>query len=420
MLDIKSVRKDEGELRRRFLSRGLATEVWDQLIAIDHQKLRQQQEVEQLRHRRRQLSESIAARHDLREELAGEIKEVSHSLRIQESVLRETEESWLGQMLSLPNLPDASVPMGRDAADNVVVRTWGQPPTDAKEPHWEMGARLGWIDTERAAKVTGARFAFTVGVGARLERVLAQWMLDVHTRDHGYKEIAPPFIVHERSLLGTGNFPKFREDVFRIGEMDHYLLPTAEVPITNYHRESILTELPCRYVAYTPCFRSEAGAAGRDTKGLIRLHQFQKVELVQFVDPDASGSALEEMTSHAERILQLLELPYRVVSLCTGDLGFSAAKTYDLEVWLPSAGTYCEVSSCSNCKGFQARRAGIRFRSHEREKSVHVHTLNGSALPIGRTMASFLECHSRSDGSIYIPPVLRPYWDGQSFLRPPL
>jgi seryl-tRNA synthetase len=320
-------------------------------------------------------------------------------------------------LMSLPNLPHASVPVGKSAADNVEVRRDGEPrPFDFEpKPHWELGPALGIIDFERAARMSGARFSVLSGAGARLERALINFMLDLHTRDHGYREMEPPFLVNAASLTGTGQLPKFEQDLFKIaGDWDLYLVPTAEVPLTNLHRDEILDgrTLPLKYTAYTPCFRSEAGSYGQDVRGLIRQHQFDKVELVKLTTPEQSYDELERLTADAEQVLKRLELPYRTVSLCTGDLGFASAKTYDIEVWLPSTQSYREISSCSNCESFQARRAQIKFRPGGTGRAEFVHTLNGSGLAVGRTLIAVLENYQETDGSVVVPTALRPYMNG--------
>ena len=324
---------------------------------------------------------------------------------------------------SLPNLPHASVPVGASAADNVVVRTWGEPGAFDFEPkaHWDLGPQLGVIDFERATKISGTRFAVLMGAGARLERALINFMLNLHTTEHGYTEVQPPFLVSASTLYGTGQLPKFEQDLFKIaGQWDLYLIPTAEVPVTNLYRGEILDGrlLPLKYTAYTPCFRSEAGSYGADTRGLIRQHQFDKVELVKFTTPETSYEELEGLTANAERVLQLLGLPYRTVVLSTGDMGFSAAKTYDIEVWLPSQKAYREISSCSNCEAFQARRANIKFRPDGTGKAEHLHTLNGSGLAVGRTLIAILENYQQKDGSVVIPEVLRPFMGDRDLIAP--
>jgi seryl-tRNA synthetase len=326
-------------------------------------------------------------------------------------------------LLTLPNLPQAGVPIGATAGDNVEVRRHGDPRTFDFEPkpHWDLGPALGVIDFERATKMSGARFSVLSGAGARLERALINFMLDLHTREHGYREIAPPFLVNAAALTGTGNLPKFEADLFKIaGEWDLYLVPTAEVPLTNLHRGEILDrrDLPMRYTAYTPCFRSEAGSYGQDVRGLIRQHQFDKVELVKLTAPEQSSEELERLTDNAEEVLRRLELPFRTVLLCTGDMGFASAKTYDIEVWLPSQKTYREISSCSNTEAFQARRANIKFRAGGSGKAEHVHTLNGSGLAVGRTLIAILENGQQKDGSVVIPAALRPYMEGRETIEP--
>jgi seryl-tRNA synthetase len=319
---------------------------------------------------------------------------------------------------TLPNLPHASVPVGQSAADNVVVRAWGEPTALAFEAkaHWDLGPQLGIIDFERATKISGSRFSILMGAGAQLERALINFMLNLHTNEHGYTEVLPPFLVSSSTLYGTGQLPKFESDLFKIaGDWDLYLIPTAEVPVTNLYRGEIIDGrlLPLKYTAYTPCFRSEAGSYGADVRGLIRQHQFDKVELVKFTTPEASYDELESLTANAERVLQLLGLPYRTVALCTGDMGFGSAKTYDIEVWLPSQQAYREISSCSNCEGFQARRANIKFRPAGTGKAEHVHTLNGSGLAVGRTLIAILENYQQADGSVLIPDALRPFMGGR-------
>jgi len=332
--------------------------------------------------------------------------------------LDSVEHQRNGALLGLPNLPHASVPVGKSAAENVEVRRHGEPRSFDFEPqpHWDLGPALGIVDFERAVKIAASRFSVLSGAGARLSRALINFMLDLHTREHGYREIEPPFLVNSASLYGTGQLPKFEQDLFKIGgDWDLYLVPTAEVPLTNLHRDEILDGrlLPLRYTAYTPCFRSEAGSYGQDVRGLIRQHQFDKVELVKITTPEQSYDELEALTADAEQVLKRLELPYRTVALCTGDLGFSMAKTYDIEVWLPSQRTYREISSCSNAEGFQARRANIKFRAGGSGKSAHVHTLNGSGLAVGRTLIAILENYQQQDGSVVIPAALRPYMNGR-------
>ena len=350
------------------------------------------------------------------EQYAGQIKDW-------EEQLEKVETNRQALCLTLPNLPHESVPIGRSAQDNPEVRRHGETPSldfDPK-PHWDLGAALGILDFERAAKIAGARFSVLVGAGAKLSRALIAFMLDLHTRDHGYVEVEPPFLVNSGALVGTGNLPKFEDDLFKIGgDWDLYLIPTAEVPLCNLHSNEILDgrKLPIRYTAYTPCFRSEAGSYGKDVRGLIRQHQFDKVEMVAFADPENSCALHEELTHHAEEVLKRLGLPYRTVLLCTGDMGFAAAKTYDIEVWLPSQKAYREISSCSNTESFQARRANIRFRREGKGKSEFVHTLNGSGVAVGRALIAVLENYQQKDGSVLIPDALQPYMNGQEIIEP--
>jgi seryl-tRNA synthetase len=347
------------------------------------------------------------------------MKAVGERIKTIEDELRAVEETLTDLNLRIPNLPHASVPAGKDAGSNAETRRWGSPPTLTApvKSHWDIGEALGILDFDRAAKIAGARFAVLMGTGARLERALINYMLDLHTTQHGYREVLPPLLVNRSSMTATGQLPKFEEDLFRLRDEDYFLIPTAEVPVTNLHRDEMLNEsaLPIRYAAYTPCFRREAGSYGKDTRGLIRLHQFNKVELVAFATPEQSYEELERLTGHAEAILQGLGLHYRVVTLCTGDMGFSAAKTYDIEVWLPSQNHYREISSCSNFEGFQARRGNIRYKGPVGKKDAKtecVHTLNGSGLAVGRTLVAILENYQQPDGSVLIPEVLRPYMGG--------
>lgn len=346
------------------------------------------------------------------EKLLARMKELSDGIKQSDAKIREVEEQLQSRLLNIPNIPHESVPYGKDSDDNVEVRRWGTPRTFEFEhkAHWDIGSALGILDPETAAKVTGARFHFYKGLGARLERSVINFYLNTHTQK-GYTEVFPPFMVNRASMTGTGQLPKFAEEAFHLENYDYYLIPTAEVPVTNMYREEILdgTKLPLKYCAYSACFRAEAGAAGRDTRGLIRQHQFNKVELVKFTDPEHSYEELEKLTNDAEAVLQALELPYRVVCLCGGDLGFGAAKTYDIEVWMPSYGRYLEISSCSNDEDFQARRASIRFKNSPKDKARLVHTLNGSGVAVGRTVAAILENYQNADGSVTVPEVLRSY-----------
>jgi len=389
--------------------------------ALDADRRAALQEVEELRHRQKTVGEEIARRGRAREDaspLKAEMKDVAERIKALEARLQEVEGALEAVMLQVPNLPDASVPVGKDETANVEVRKVGTPPAFpfAPKDHVALGTALGILDFERAARMTGARFALLTGDGARLERALINFMLDLHGKEHGYTEVLPPFMVNATSLFGTGQLPKFEEDLFKVEPGGYYLVPTAEVPVTNIHATEILEndQLPIAYCAYTPCFRSEAGSYGKDVRGLIRQHQFDKVELVRFARPSESYEQLERLTRDAEEVLKRLELPYRVVALCGGDLGNASAKTYDLEVWLPSQSVYREISSCSNFEAYQARRAGIRFRAKEGAKPEPVHTLNGSGLAVGRTLVAILENFQEKDGSVTLPAAIRPYMDGRS------
>lgn len=421
MLDLKFVRDNYEDIKKKLDKRGEDLSDFGKLPDLDAKRRELILETETLKAKRNEVSQEIAQRKRNKEDadhLIKEMKDVSDKVKQLDETLRAVETELEQLMLSIPNIPHDSVPIGEDEDDNVEIRKWGEVPEfpfEAK-PHWDIATDLDILDFERAAKVTGSRFVFYKGIGARLERALINFMMDLHSEEHGYKEMLPPYLVNRTSMTGTGQLPKFEEDAFKIREEDYFLIPTAEVPVTNYHREEILDEamLPIAYCAYSACFRSEAGSAGRDTRGLIRQHQFNKVELVRFVKPEDSYNELEKLTGHAERVLQLLNLPYRVLSMCTGDLGFTAAKKYDLEVWIPSNNTYREISSCSNFEDFQARRAGIRFRRNDlgKKKPEFVHTLNGSGLAIGRTVAAILENYQQEDGSVLVPEVLRPYMRG--------
>jgi seryl-tRNA synthetase len=416
LFDAKLLRNDLARVQAALASRGKPLKELDKFSDLDSSRRQKLQETEQLKNRRNTVSQEVAKLKKSGQDasaLIEEMRKVSDRIKQLDEELRELEAELHSVLLSIPNVPHESVPIGASEADNVEIRRWGEPAVfdfDPK-PHWELAQDLDIVDFEAAAKVTGSRFSFMKGMGARLERALINFMMDLHSDRHGYEEILPPYLVNRDSLTGTGQLPKFEEDVFKICDTDYFLIPTAEVPVTNYYREDILRaeDLPKYFVAYSACFRSEAGAAGRDTRGLIRQHQFNKIELVKFVKPEDSYGELEKLTRDAETVLQLLKLPYRVVSLCTGDLSFTSAKTYDLEVWLPSGQTYREISSCSNFEDFQARRANIRFRRDLNGKPEFVHTLNGSGLAIGRTVAAILENYQQSDGSIGIPEVLQPY-----------
>jgi len=425
MLDSKWLRENPDEARERLRRRGegVPLEAFQQLDTKRRGLLKQAEELKGLRNR---VTEEIGRMkkegRDARESIL-EMRRVGEQIRGLDQEVSDVEDQLRAVLLRIPNLPHDSVPLGSGSEDNPEVRRWGEPPGFSFEPknHWDLGERLGILDFGRAAKIAGARFVLYRGLGALLERALINFMLDLHTREHGYLEVLPPFLANSRSFIGTGNLPKFEEDLFKVSDTDFYLVPTAEVPVTNIHQEEILLEeqLPIRYAAYTPCFRKEAGSHGLDTRGLTRLHQFNKVELVKFVLPENSYDELESLTRNAEEVLRRLGLHYRVVVLCTGDMGFSAAKTYDLEVWMPAQNTYREISSCSNFEDFQARRAGIRYRPGGKAKARLVHTLNGSGLAIGRTVMSILENYQQADGSIVIPEALRPYVGGKSLIGDP-
>jgi seryl-tRNA synthetase len=418
MLDVKLLREDLSRVQHGMAARGVSID-WDEFNALDRQRREALANIERLKEKKNRLSGEIgkvkkgggdAA------ELMREVEAVSAAIRQCEPALPELESRFERFMLSLPNLPHRDVPIGKDANDNREVRRWGQPPAfdfPAKN-HWEVGEELDILDFTRAAKLAGARFALYKGAAAQLERALINFMLDLHTRERGYKEILPPALVNRGAMTGTGQLPKFEEDLFRIESPELFLIPTAEVPLTNIHRDEMLDreQLPVQYTACTPCFRREAGSYGQDVRGLIRQHQFNKVELVKLAEPENSYDELEKMVRDAEEVLRRLELPYRIVELCTGDLGFAAAKTYDLEVWLPGQATYREISSCSNCEEFQARRAQIRYRKEPRGKPIFVHTLNGSGLAVGRTLVAVLENYQQRDGTVVVPPVLRSYMGG--------
>jgi seryl-tRNA synthetase len=418
MLDPRLIKERPEELKKMLGPRADHID-WDSLLKLDKERRALLTKVEELRAQRRKVSDDIATlkrQKQPAEALMEDMKGAGDRIKVLEDNLRESEEQFSAITLGIPNLPHVSVPLGKDVSDNVEIRRWGDPPSMAfsPKPHWELGERLGILDFERAARMTGARFAVYSGAGAHLERALINFMLDLHTKEHGYREVLPPFLVNRASMTGTGQLPKFEEDLFRLKDEDYFLIPTAEVPLTNLHREETLSQqsLPLRYTAYTPCFRREAGSYGKDTRGLIRQHQFNKVELVTFSTPEESYDELERLTSHAEEVLKRLRLHYRVVSLCTADLGFSAAKTYDIEVWLPSQGVFREISSCSNFEAFQARRAEIRYKRPD-GKSEFVHTLNGSGLAAGRTFVAILENYQQADGSVVIPEALRPYMGGR-------
>ena len=424
MLDLKFVRSNLEEIRTMIESRGYSLDV-SRFEDLDQERRHRLTALEELRHRRNSVSEEIATmkkKGDDAASIIAEMKKVSLDIKEKENELPKIVEELDRLLMVMPNMPHKSVPAGKDEKDNLVIRTWGQIREIDFEPfaHWELGEKLGILDFARASKIAGARFALYSGLGARLERALINFMLDIHTGEHGYTEVLPPFLVNSDSMTGTGQLPKFKDELFKIEGWDFYLIPTAEVPVTNIHRDEILSEeqLPIYYVSHTPCFRSEAGSYGKDTRGLIRQHQFNKVELVKFTKPEESYEELEKLTRNAEEILRRLELPYRVISLCTGDLGFSAAKTYDLEVWLPGQGLYREISSCSNFVQFQARRAGIRFKRKGGRGTELVNTLNGSGLAVGRTVVAILENCQQEDGSVAIPRALKPYMGNIDFIHP--
>ncbi len=425
MLDIRFIRENKEEVSRALKHRNTDISV-DLLLEIDARRRGILKELEALRNERNRVSQTIAGFKKEKKDASGLIarmKEVGSKIKDLEKRLAVEDSALKELLLVIPNIPHESVPVGQTEEENVVVKRWGDIPEFdfSPAPHWDIGEGLGILDFKRAAKIAGARFAVYHGAGARLERALINFMLNMHTKRHGYREVLPPFIVNEASLMGTGQLPKFEEDLFKLESTNYFLIPTAEVPVTNLHRDEILSEddLPLSYVAYTPCFRSEAGSYGRDVRGIIRQHQFNKVELVKFVRPERYYEELDSLLLDAEEVLQELGIPYRVVVLCTGDLGFSAAKTYDIEVWLPGQNRFCEISSCSNFEAFQARRANIRYRPKGHNKTRLVHTLNGSGLAVGRTVVAILENFQRADGTVEIPDALRPFMDGQELITGP-
>ena len=418
MLEIKFVRQNLQQIEKSLENRGETADL-ESFKHCDTQRKSLLLEIEDLRYRRNVVSEKIAAMKRNKEDtddLVAEMRQVADRIKELDQHLSENEDKINHILFRIPNLPHHSVPIGKDSSENPVINKVGNVPVFDFEaqPHWILGEKLKIFDFETASKITGARFPLYLGAGARLERALINFMLDIHTTEHGYKEILPPFIVNRDSMTGTGQLPKFEEDLFKLQGWDYFLVPTAEVPVTNIHKGEILDEevLPILYTAYTPCFRSEAGSYGKDTRGLIRQHQFNKVELVKFTKPETSYDELETLLNNAEAILNYLEIPYQVINLCTGDLGFSAAKTYDIEVWMPAQGVYREISSCSNFESFQARRANIRFKRKGKKGTELVHTLNGSGLAVGRTVAALLENYQQADGSVIIPEALRPYMGG--------
>lgn len=418
MLDIKLLRDDLEQVKKRMATRGMEID-WDEFLSLDRQRRDALSRLEKLKEQKNRFSGEIGKIKKSGGDATGlmrEVEELSDQIRDRERPLAEIEGRFEEFMLTVPNLPNIDARVGKDSEDNREVRRWGAPPKFdfPARNHWEIGEELDVLDFERAAKLAGARFVIYKGAAARLERALINFMLDLHTGEHGYKEMIPPTLANRAALTGTGNLPKFEEDLFRIESPEYFLIPTAEVPLTNVHRGELLERetLPIKYTAVTLCFRREAGSYGKDVRGLIRQHQFNKVEMVKLCEPEFSYDELESMVENAEEVLKRLELPYRVVELCTGDMGFASAKTYDIEVWLPGQDTYREISSCSNCEDFQARRAQIRYRKEKKGKPSFVHTLNGSGLAVGRTLVAVLENYQQKDGSVLIPKALRPYMGG--------
>ena len=416
MLDIKRIRENLEDIKKAMNRRGEKEFNLDEVVELDDKRKELLKEVEVLKNKMnvesKKIPQLIKEGKDITEDKAN-LKKLSDEIKSLDEKIKIVNDELEYKLLRIPNVPNKEVPQGETDEDNVEVRTWGEPTKFNFNPkvHWDLGTDLGILDFETAAKITGSRFTLYKGLGARLERALINFFLDTNIGEQGYTEVIPPFMANKNSFLGTGQLPKFAEDMFKIEGLDYYLIPTSEVPLTNIHANQILAfdELPKNYTAYTPCFRSEAGSAGRDTRGLVRQHQFNKVEMVKIVAPEESYNELEKLTHNAEYLLQLLKIPYRVVKICTGDLGFTAAFKYDVEVWMPSYNRYVEISSCSNCEDFQARRAGIRFKRDKDSKTEYAHTLNGSGLAIGRSFAAILENYQQEDGSVIIPEVLRPY-----------
>ncbi|MBO5743334.1 MAG: serine--tRNA ligase [Clostridia bacterium] len=420
MLDIKLIRTETEKVKKALARRKEVVDI-DGLLKLDSEKRELLFSVEQLKQKQNEVSKSIPMLKKEGKDVAPifeEMKKLSDEIKEIDEKVREYDEKINNLMLTIPNIPNDEVPDGDTDEDNVEIRKFSEPTKFSFEPkaHWDIGADLDILDAPTAGKVTGTRFTFYKGLGARLERAIINFYLDTHTTDSGYTEIFPPYMVHRRSMLGTGQLPKFEEDAFKVMNTDYFLIPTAEVPVTNMYRDEILdgTKLPIKHVAYSACFRAEAGSAGKDTRGLIRQHQFNKVELVKFASPENSYEELEKLTNDAEKVLKLLNLPYRVVKICVGDLGFTAAKKYDIEVWMPSYNRYVEISSCSNFEDFQARRANIKFKNSPKDKAQFVHTLNGSGVAVGRTVAAILENYQNEDGSVTIPDVLVPYMGGKT------
>jgi seryl-tRNA synthetase len=425
MLDLSFVRDNLELVKQKMRERGLRDSL-ENFESVDRERRKFLVEAERGKARRNKVSDEIAALRKRDEDasaLIAEMRQLGNEVVQLDAKAKDLDEQLRGLLRNIPNIQHASVPVGSRPQDNREVRRWGEPRQFDFQPqaHWDLGPQLGILDFERAAKISGARFAVYQGMGAKLERALANFMLDLHTREHGYTEVLPPFIVNSASLYGTGQLPKFAADLFKLEGTDYWLIPTAEVPVTNLYRDEVLEaeRLPIKLCAWTACFRSEAGSYGKDVRGIIRQHQFQKVELVKFTLPEQSYDELESLTNDAETVLQRLDLPYRVVVLCTGDMGFASAKTYDIEVWLPSSQEYKEISSCTNFEAFQARRANLRFRRGGKGKTELLHTLNGSGLAIGRTWLALLENYQQADGSVVIPEALRPYLDGLERIEPP-
>lgn len=424
MIDIKLIRTEPEKVKAALARRKENVDI-DKVVELDKERRGLTYEVEQKKSEQNTVSKKIPAMKKAGEDTAPifeEMKALSASIKELDDKIRELDEKIAELMYSIPNIPNPTVPDGDTDEDNVEIRKFMEPTKFDFEPkaHWDLGADLGILDAETAAKITGARFTVYKDAGARLERAVTNFYLDTHTARNGYKEVFPPFMVHRNSMVGTGQLPKFEEDAFKVANTDYFLVPTAEVPVTNMHRDQILdgNKLPLKYCAYTACFRAEAGSAGRDTRGLIRQHQFNKVELVKFTKPEDSYAELEKLVNDAESVLQLLKLPYHVVKICIGDLGFTAAMKYDIEVWMPSYGRYVEISSCSNFEDFQARRANIKYKNSPKDKAQLVHTLNGSGVAIGRTTAAIMENYQNADGSITVPEVLRPYMGGLEVIKP--
>ncbi|QXE19296.1 serine--tRNA ligase [Clostridium sp. 001] len=426
MLDLKRIRNNPEEVKKQLSNRGedFDPATIDEVIALDEKRRKILVEVEALKNKRNQDSSQIAKMKrngENADDLVAEMKHVSDNIKQYDTELSELNGKIEYIMLRIPNIPNPAVPEGKSDEDNVEIRKWSEPTKFEFKPkaHWDIGTDLDILDFERGGKVSGSRFTFYKGLGAKLERAIITYYLDFHTEKHGYTEILPPYMVNRTSMTGTGQLPKFEEDAFRISNNDYFLIPTAEVPVTNFHRDEVLKgeDLPLKYVAYSACFRAEAGSAGRDTRGIIRQHQFNKVEMVKFTRPEESYDELEKLTNDAEDVLKGLKIPYRVVRICKGDLGFTAALKYDIEVWMPSYNRYVEISSCSNFEDFQARRANIKYKETPKDKPRYVHTLNGSGVAIGRTVAAILENYQQEDGSVIIPEILRPYMGGKEVIK---